>query len=511
MTLSVTIVMVPVEEGEADMTKSTLRGVPAVGRPTEAVLSDIEAFRAEDLAWREGKAFAYVYDGGAEIEAVQKRAYAAYMSENGLDPTAFRSLLAMENAVVGIARGHLGGDEEVAGSFTSGGTESLILAVKTARDMAKSHRPDLRDPEIVMPVTAHASFHKAGHYLGVKVVTTPVDPVTLRADVAAMRAAITPRTVMLVGSASGYAHGVVDPIEAIAQLGREHDLPVHVDACIGGFLLPYLRRLGVHVPAFGFEVPGVTSISMDLHKYAYCAKGASVVLYRNARMRAHQFYACADWTGYALVNATIQSTKSGGPIAAAWAVLNHVGDDGYLRIAKDLLATQRAIESAVTEIPGLRLLGRPEMPLLAFGSDELDVYSICDELAARGFWVQPQLAFDGIPPTVHMTITPSNVPHTAAFIEALRASADVVRKAGRTRPDAGALAPLAAELSRPESFARLPEMLAMAGIGQGGRLPERKAELNAFMDLLPRAVRARLLVEFSGAIFAADAPQVTPA
>lgn len=484
------------------MTNATCGGgIPTKGRSAMDVQRELETFRARDVAWREGKTFAYVFDAGAEIEAVQKRAFAAYMSENGLDPTAFPSLLAMENAVIGMARVHLGGDEDVVGSFTSGGTESLILAIKAARDLARATRPELRDPQIVIPVSAHAAFHKAGHYLGVEVVTTPIDPVTLRADVAAMRAAIGPRTILLAASASQYAHGVVDPVEEIAALAREHDLPCHVDGCIGGFLLPYLRRLGEAVPAFGFEVPGVTSISMDLHKYAYCAKGASVVLYRNAKLRRHQIYACADWTGYALVNATVQSTKSGGPIAAAWAVLQHVGDDGYLRIAEALLSAKRGLEAAIAGTPGLRLLGRPEMPLLAFTSDELDPYAIADELSARGFWVQPQLAFDGIPPSIHLSVTPSNVPHVAAFAKALGEAVAAVRAEGRTRPDAGDLAPLAAELSRPENLSRIPDMLRMVGIGGEGEMPLRRAELNALLDLLPRPVRAQVLTEFASTIF----------
>ncbi len=482
---------------------SMVRGgaMPSVGRSEEEVTVQLERFRAGDVAWREGRTFAYVFDAGAEVEAVQKRAFAAYMSENGLDPTAFPSLLAMENAVVGMARAHLGGDEEAVGSFTSGGTESLILAVKAARDMARATRPGLTDPQMVIPVTAHAAFHKAGHYLGVEVITSPVDPVTMRADVEAMRAAIGPRTVLVAASASGYAHGVVDPVEAIAALARQHDLPCHVDGCIGGFLLPYLRRLGEPVPAFGFEVPGVTSISMDLHKYAYCAKGASVVLYRNAKLRRHQIYACADWTGYALVNATVQSTKSGGPIAAAWAVMQHLGDDGYLRIAERLLGAKRGLEAAIAATPGVRLIGQPEMPLLAFTSDELDPYAIADELSARGFWVQPQLAFGPIPPSIHLSVTPSNVPHVAEFARALGEAVAAVRAEGRTRPDAGAMAPLATELARPENLARLPQILESIGIGTSGQLPARRAELNALLDLLPRPVRAAVLTEFASAIF----------
>jgi glutamate/tyrosine decarboxylase-like PLP-dependent enzyme len=199
-----------------------------------------------------------------------------------------------------MAAAHLNGDENVAGNFTSGGTESIMLAVKTARDFARAKRPQIRAPEMVLPVTAHAAFQKAAHYLDVKPVLVPVDTTSFRADVDAVRTAITSNTILLVGSAVSYAHGVVDPIPELAQLALEHGLLLHVDGCMGGFLLPYFRRLGAAIPDFDFGVPGVTSISMDLHKYAFAAKGASTILYRSQELRRYQIYTCAQWTGAAL-------------------------------------------------------------------------------------------------------------------------------------------------------------------------------------------------------------------
>ncbi|MBS1107948.1 MAG: Pyridoxal-dependent decarboxylase, partial [Deltaproteobacteria bacterium] len=203
--------------------------IPAQGWSKEQIFEALEQFRAGDMPWRDGRTWAYVYDPGPEAEEVIKRAFTMYLSENALDPTVFPSTLRMENELIAMAAAHLSGDEQVAGNFTSGGTESIILAVKTARDRARALQPQIREPEIVLPATAHAAFHKAAHYLDMKVVLAPVDPKSFKADVAAVRAAITPNTILLVGSAVSYAHGVVDPIEELGQLALEKNLLFHVD------------------------------------------------------------------------------------------------------------------------------------------------------------------------------------------------------------------------------------------------------------------------------------------
>ena len=232
--------------------------IPQKGIPKEELLAKLETYRADDVDWRSGRTWAYVYDPGKEAEDVIKRAYMMYLTENALDPTAFPSALRLENELVAMARSHLHGDEAVVGNFTSGGTESIMLAVKTARDYARARHPQITAPEIVLPLTAHAAFQKAAHYLGLTPVLVPVDPTSFKADVAATRRALTPNTILLVGSAVSYAHGVVDPIRELGQLALEHDLLLHVDACMGGFLLPYFQRLGAAVPDFDFQVPGVT-------------------------------------------------------------------------------------------------------------------------------------------------------------------------------------------------------------------------------------------------------------
>ena len=469
--------------------------IPQHGLSREAVLEKLEAFRANDMPWRDGRTWAYVYDPGREAEEVIKQAYMMYLSENALDPTVFPSMLRLENELVALAASHLNGDAGVVGNFTSGGTESIILAVKTARDYARATRPQIAEPEIVLPATGHAAFQKAAHYLCVRPVLVPVDPRSFKADVEAMRRAITPNTILLVGSAVSYAHGVVDPIRELGQLALEHELLLHVDGCMGGFLLPYFRRLGAPVPDFDFSVPGVTSISMDFHKYAFAAKGASTVLYRTKELRKYQIYACANWTGYTIINPTVQSTKSGGPLAAAWAVLNFIGDDGYLEIARQVLDATRRIAAGIERIDGLRLLGRPEMNLVAFTSDTVSVFHVIDEMKQRGWYIHPQLGFQDSKENIHLSINPASVKWVDALLSDLRICVDKAKSmksgelAATIRETFGSIDPSTL------SDDTLGQMLGMAGV-QGVQLPQRMAEINEVLNALPAALRERLLTEF---------------
>src|SRR5260221_814293 len=304
--------------------------IPAHGKSKDQIKAELEAFAGRDANWRDGKTLGYIYDAGPEVEEIAKWAYMRYLTENALAPTVFPSLLQIENELVAMAAAHLGDVPGVVGNFTSGGTESCMLAVKTARDFARAMKPQIKEPEAILPVTAHAAFHKGCHYTGVKKTLVAVDPKTFKADPAAIEKAITANTILIVSSAVSYAHGVLDPIEEIARIAQKHNLLFHVDGCIGGFLLPFFKRLGAKLGAFDFQVPGVTSMSMDFHKYAYAPKGASVILHRSKVLRRFQMFVTSDWTGYTIINPTIQSAKSGGPMAAAWAVLNFLGDDGYL-------------------------------------------------------------------------------------------------------------------------------------------------------------------------------------
>ncbi|MCA9636254.1 MAG: aspartate aminotransferase family protein [Myxococcales bacterium] len=476
--------------------------IPANGLDDDTLFATLESFRAQDVSWRDGRTWAYVYDPGAEADAVLKRAFTMYLSENGLDPTAFPSVLRLENELVAMAAAHLGGDADVVGNFTSGGTESIMLAVKTARDHARAFRPQIARPEMILPETAHAAFHKAAHFLGVEVVLTPVDPVTFKADVEAMRAAITENTILLVGSAVSYAHCVIDPIREIAALAAERQLLCHVDACMGGFLLPYFKRLGEPVPDFDLSVPGVTSISMDFHKYAFAAKGASVVLHRNRELRRHQIYACSNWTGYTIVNATVQSSKSAGPLAAAWAVLHHFGDAGYMEIARQVLDGTKRLCAGIDAIDGLRVLGEPEMNLIAFTSDEVDVFHLTDEMKMKGWYIQPQLSYGASKENVHLSVNPNCLQWIEPFLVDLAACVESA-KALPPSPLVGVIRQMFAAFDPSTGIdpAMMKQMMAMGGISASA-LPERMAEINQVLNALPIRVRELLLVEFMNELYA---------
>ncbi len=480
--------------------------IPAEGQSKESIFNALSEARKNDFPWRDGKLYAYVFDGGKDVEEVGKRAYLEYLSENGLDPTTFPSLLKFENDLVDMARRHLGGGEQVVGNFTSGGTESIILAVKTARDAFREKNPALSNGstgklQLIVPITAHAAFHKAAHYLDLEIIGTAIDPKTYRADVSAIRDAITERTFLIVGSACSYAQGVVDPITEIAALAKERGILCHVDGCVGGFLLPYFRRLGAEVPDFDFRVPGVTSMSMDFHKYGLSPKGASIVLYANEDLRKHQIFACSDWTGYTMINNTIQSSKSGGPLAAAWAVLQFIGDDGYMKYAKGLLDARDRTVAGVNAIPGLRVMGDPEMSLVAFTSDELSVFAIVDEMKERGFHVQAQLAYGPSKENIHLSISPSNVVWTDALLTELRAAVDAVRAAGGgPKPPTEMAAMLAQQIENDPTGEGLKTIVA-AITGGGGGIPGKMADTNALLNELPRKIQEKLLISFVGSMF----------
>ncbi len=449
--------------------------------PAEEVLAALRALRSADLPTHGGRTMAYVYDSGlASLDELGAAAHALASSTNGLDPTAFPSLLQMENEVVATAAKLLNGG---AGQITSGGTESCMLAVLAAREA----RPDIDRPSIVLPVTAHAAFHKAAHYFKIRIIAIPVGP-DFRADAEAMRAAIGDDTVLVVASAPSYAHGVVDPVTEIAAAAAERGVRCHVDACIGGWVLPYFQRLGVDVPPFDFTVPGVTSISVDLHKYAYCPKGTSVLLHANADLRRSQYFASAAWPGYTMLNSTMQSTRSGGPIAAAWAVLRHVGDEGYLALAEKTLAAVRELRTGIEDL-GLEILGDPISTLLALSSSDKDLFAVADQMRTRGWYVQPQFAFQNSPTNLHLTITAANRGNEQQFLTDLK---DSLAAAAPVEIDRALLDGLTPETLTSEQFDAL---LATVDLSQG------MSAVNALLEAAPAALRERLLIEFLGRMY----------
>ena len=322
---------------------------------------------------------------------------------------------------------------DAAGFLTTGGTESLLMTVKAARERGRRER-GITDAEMVLPTSAHAAFEKAAHYFGVKSVRVPVGD-DYRADVDAMAGAITDRTVLVVGSAPQYPQGVIDPIEAIAALAAERDISCHVDACMGGITLPMLERLGEPVPPWDFRVDGVTSISVDLHKFGYAAKGASVIVHRTKDLRSYQTFFTDNWTGGAYGSSAVLGTKSVGPWAAAWAVMQYLGEDGYLRLTKQARDATRRLVDAIRAQPGLVVRGEPEVTLVAFGSDDdaLDIYAVADALRQRGWYLDRQ----DPPPSLHATVNAVHAAVMDRFVEDLVAAVGQVRDAG-THGDQGA-------------------------------------------------------------------------
>lgn len=464
------------------------------------ILQQLDALRANDLPTHGGRTLAYVYDSGlAEADAIGKQALAMYGSTNGLDPTAFPSLLAMERDLIDFARPLFHAPTTAAGTITSGGTESILLAVQTARDA----HPEISDPVMIVPTTIHAAFIKAAHYFGVTRVAVDVDPVTFRASPEAMATAMDAhegRVVLVAASTPSYAHGVVDPIGAIGPLAAARGLRFHVDACIGGWVLPWLDRLGTGLAPWDFRVEGVTSISADLHKYAYAPKGVSMLLHRTPELRKAQFFASADWPGYTMLNATTQSTKSGGPLAAAWAVVAYIGDDGYLSLVEKTLDGTRRLVAGLADIDHISLVAEPDSTLITLRTDDrCDVFTIGDEMLSRGWFVQPQMSFRDMPASLHLTMCAATADSVPEFLTSLAESVAAAVGAGPIE-----VAPELAAAAREIDPATLDDaafdgLLALAGLGsETGEVtvPARMAPVNALLDVAPPPLREALLIAF---------------
>jgi sphinganine-1-phosphate aldolase len=478
--------------------------LPENGRTASEVLDDLTRRHSTDLPTHGGHTWAYVYDSGRpDLDPVMDAARSMYTAVNGLDPTVFSSIVGLENEVVGAVLDLVQAPADAVGTFTSGGTESCMLAVKAARDA----RPEVDRPNLVAPTTVHAAFIKGCEYFGLEVRLVPVDPATFRADPVAMAAAIDERTVLVVCSAVSYAHGVCDPVPEIAAAARDRGVPCHVDGCIGGWVLAWWRRLGIAVPDWDFAVEGVTSISVDLHKYAYASKGASTLLFRDASLRRASYFASADWPGYAMINTTMQSTKSAGPLAAAWAALEHLGADGYSELARSTYDATQALVSRLPSIPGLRVLGSPDASLVAVTSDDpgLDVFVVADEARERGWYLQPQFAYLDLPRNLHLTVTAASLPNVEPLLADLAASVEAARSAPSAEP-APELVQAAQSLD-PDALTReqFAGLLAFAGLDpaavSGDGLPARMAGVNHLLEAMPARLRERVLAEFIGLLY----------
>ena len=425
-------------------TFATMTRLPAAGIARSEILRQMEALRArEEPSWKDGYASGAVYHGDPEHIEFLSQVYALHSQSNPLHPDLWPSAVKFEAEIVSMTAHMLGAqavgpdagpDQQICGTVTSGGTESILLAMKAYRDWARE-RKAITDPEMVVPVTAHAAFDKAAQLLGIRLVRVPVGA-DFRADVGAVRAAIGANTIGIVGSAPSFPHGVIDPIQDLAALAREHEIGCHVDACLGGFVLPWAERLGYPVPPFDFRVPGVTSISADTHKYGYAPKGSSVILYRGRTLRRYQYYTAADWPGGLYFSPTLAGSRPGALSAAAWAAMVSIGEEGYLEATRRILQTAEFIKAGLREIPELRILGDP-LWVIAFSSDTLDIYRVMDRMAARGW----RLNALHRPPAVHIAVTLRHTQPGVAqrFLSDLQACVAEVK----ARPDEqGGMAPI---------------------------------------------------------------------
>ncbi|MFE5310586.1 pyridoxal phosphate-dependent decarboxylase family protein [Isoptericola sp. NPDC056605] len=490
-----------------------------------AVLAALAALRHRDAPTHGGRVLSYVYDPGVpELDALAGDAARAMQPVNGLDPTTFGSVAALERDVVAFARDLLGGDADTVGSVTSGGTESCLLAVQSARDTwlaARRLRPGEARPRLVAPVTVHAAFQKAAHLYGLELDLVPVaadGPTAGAVDAATLGARLTggpagaADVALVVISAPSYPHAAADPVADVAALAADHGVPLHVDACIGGFALPFWPGL----PAWDLRVPGVTSVSADLHKYAFAPKGASVLLHRDRDRQRAQYFATTRWPGYPVVNPTLLGSRSGGPLAAAWAILQALGTDGLATLAGRARRATLALRDAVdgpAGIDGLRVVGSPVGPLLAVAADaavpadrRVDPHVWADAVARRGWVLQAQPGLDQadgtrLPHTTHLTVTPVTEGVLDELVPVLHAAADEVR--GRPRPDAGALLGALPPLDPTATLDSATAAALLDGIGLGtvGGDPDAApgvgpmAPLLALVEALPAPLVERLLVE----------------
>jgi sphinganine-1-phosphate aldolase len=410
----------------------TFHALPSKGLSHEEVLKQMEDMREkEEDRWKEGYVSGAVYHGDSGHIDFLNRVYALNSQSNPLHSDLFPSATKFEAEVIAMTANMLGAaeanagrppEQHICGSVSSGGTESIMLAMKTYRDWAHDTK-GITHPEMVAPSSAHPAFDKAAHYFGIKMVRVPVGP-DYRADVKATRKALTRNTIVVIGSAPSFPHGVIDPIEELSELARKRGIGFHTDACLGGFVLPWAKKLGYPVPAFDFRLPGVTSMSADTHKFGYAAKGTSVVLYRGTELRSHQYFTATEWPGGIYFSPTFSGSRPGALIAAAWASLVATGEQGYLDATRRILEAADAIKRGIRDTPDLYVLGDP-LFVIAFGSNTLDIYKVMERMGARGW------NLNGLhkPPAVHLCVTLRHAQPGVAdrFLADLRAAVDHVR------------------------------------------------------------------------------------
>jgi len=413
----------------------TITQLPPKGFEYNKVLSMMKQYGKNDANWKQGKTFSLVYHRDDAHTKFLQKAFELYFDENALNPMAFKSLKRFESEVVKMTANMLHAGPEACGTMTSGGTESCLLAVKTYRDMARSARPWIKKPEMIVPESIHVAFEKGAEYFDVKIIRAPLDK-DFKVDVNAVKKLINRNTILIIGSAPCYPYGIIDPIDELGTIALSKKIPLHVDACLGGFLLPFVEKSGYDIPPFDFRVNGVTSMSADVHKYGFSAKGASVIVYRSIDYLRHQFFIYENWPGGVFVSPALLGTRPGGTIAAAWAAMVAQGEAGYMKNAKIIMDTSRKIQQGIESIKGMEILGKPESSVFAYRSVEPDVntFAIGDILEKKGWHVDRLQR----PDALHAMITPIHAKITQRFINDVKEAFTTVRKNPKLAYEGGA-------------------------------------------------------------------------
>jgi len=399
------------------------KSLPETGRNPEDILAELRSFGAEDPDYRNSRVWSLVYYLDADHEAFLAEAYKTFSSANGLNPLAFKSLKKLEDEIISFTAGLLHAPDGACGVVTSGGTESCLLAAKTYRDRARAQR-GVSEPEMILPETAHVAWEKGAEYFGLKIRWLPLTE-ELRTDASRLEGLINENTAMIVGSAPEYPHGTIDPIAVMAEIAERRGVPLHVDACVGGFILPFMEMNGRDIPLWDYRVPGVTSISADVHKYGFASKGASTITYRDLSYFKHQMFVSQNWPGGVFASPALLGTRPGGAYAAAWSALQYFGVSGYRDLAaRTAEAVDRLVEG-VSAIPGLKMLAKPEGPLIAYGSVDpsVNIFSVGDRMEERG-WTINRLQF---PDGLHGMVTARHLEVVDTYLSDLRASVETAR------------------------------------------------------------------------------------
>lgn len=408
--------------------------IPYSGRTKEEISILLDNYKKENINFRNGKSWSLSYYVDEEHEKFINKVCAEFEGTNLLNPIAYKGIKKMEHEIIRMTANLFHGDENAVGTITSGGTESILAAVATYKRIfrkrirkqqikLKIKRKEPAKPEMIIPESAHPVFFKAARYFNIKLIIAPVDK-RKQVNAAKVERLINENTMLIVGSAPSYPFGSIDPIVDLGELAAAYKVPLHVDACIGGYLFPFIEKAGIDLPMWDFRVRGVTSISADLHKYGYSAKGASVIVYKNMNYLKNQFYVNSNWSGGLYVSAGISGTRSGAPIASAFATIKHLGQEGYVKLAKDILTTTAKLQSGIQSIHELQIIGAPQASVFAYNSisDKVNIYAVADQMEKKGWHIDRQQK----PESIHITVSPIHKNVADAYLTDLRESIEFI-------------------------------------------------------------------------------------